>query len=720
MVPTSYGNTTQGDHWHEAAGSASPTSTMTVPDPMQLQRPFSPWDSTDSQSSTSPHNYTRMQIGRGLKKRPQSPTASISTSTTGTASSTMTKSSRSFLGRQRKQISNLNDEFDPTTFRKNRIRPTLGAKGQDAAYHEYDDLFEDDEEEVVAVEEKEKPEEDAEEDAEGDFADNHADGEHNEVDDGFLLLQVKGHLEHETQPTTTQPAPRARQPNELPSDVREGASDMWIFPPPPPKAWRSVTTTTPPRSKAPSVDEPLEYPTTVVHTPPTPPPKPVPLLLVHPLQAKAVGQNGDPFASSGDLRRTLPAVPDHVQGTPGQLSVEGIKRQMSVDGLNIIDIPSPTLFRTAPSSPSNLPRDVQDNGQQLPVGGSFTPKQWLSEESAATNHGVAAPYGEDGKQREPESSSHLAPLAPLAIRKNSNTHLAIFPSGTARANLEVDVERSNASYHSSERKPTVEATIVGGMASEPEGEVGVRKMSFAAERARNASIISINTGLMVSAVHDAKDASPGAGHEVYTNRPAPPKDENASIAEETTEAEKRANTDDLHKSDQGLATNPEDQGKPDSSYLRAFRTFIKVSGDDDAFISRLTRFEALQAHRICANLRKDYSVQATPKKRRATKTKKSSHVKTREASEEIMTSLWALMATRWLNNGQIIISPAHHQLQSGPSKRRGGTTSPAATMRSDIASPRSAGGRASLLRGGSDDPERRRVLDLGGMPVGAY
>ncbi|KAF8541159.1 hypothetical protein BDD12DRAFT_791090 [Trichophaea hybrida] len=133
--------------------------------------------------------------------------------------------------------------------------------------------------------------------------------------------------------------------------------------------------------------------------------------------------------------------------------------------------------------------------------------------------------------------------------------------------------------------------------------------------------------------------------------------------------------------------------KPDPAYLRAFRAFVKASANNDAFVSRAPRFDAIQAHRICTDLRDDCPLQAAclPNARRLSNSERSpidSRARQREASEEIMTSLWALMAGRWLNFGKMIVSPAHEQLL-------------ASCMHEHV----------SVIK------EKRRVLDLGGAPV---
>ncbi|KAA8915015.1 hypothetical protein FN846DRAFT_3141 [Sphaerosporella brunnea] len=171
---------------------------------------------------------------------------------------------------------------------------------------------------------------------------------------------------------------------------------------------------------------------------------------------------------------------------------------------------------------------------------------------------------------------------------------------------------------------------------------------------------------------------------------------------------------------EGMGT-PESSSGLDPAYLRAFRQFVRASAENDAFVSRSPRFDAIQAHRICSRLRDEYPLQvvAPKKERRASDAKPQSHANSkarlREAGEEIMTSLWALMAARWMNFGRIIISPAHDTLVAHCAKQ----LSKRATIRFDgraaqMLAQAQAGSKPFFVE---EEKERRRVLDLGGMPV---
>lgn len=152
-------------------------------------------------------------------------------------------------------------------------------------------------------------------------------------------------------------------------------------------------------------------------------------------------------------------------------------------------------------------------------------------------------------------------------------------------------------------------------------------------------------------------------------------------------------------------TEPEevtkDADKPDATYLRVFRQFMKSSGENDAFIHRADRFDALQTQRICTHLRNDYQV-APVKKAKKTEEQSSTSsaiIKQREVADKMLTSMWALMSLRWMTFGRLLVSPAHEMLAAGRAKR-----------------PNEADSRSQ--NSPRFEKSRKRVLDLGGTPVG--
>lgn len=169
----------------------------------------------------------------------------------------------------------------------------------------------------------------------------------------------------------------------------------------------------------------------------------------------------------------------------------------------------------------------------------------------------------------------------------------------------------------------------------------------------------------------------------------------------------------------------------DTAHLRAFRNFIKASGSNDPFVSRGPRYDAFQAQRICPHpaATADASITTpTPAPAPGKRARASSIVTTikRDPAEEIMTGLWTLMALRWLQFGKILISPAHGALLAASKK----TLERRATLKKDdrargmldeAASIKSPNSRRTSVQQSPWSPighERRRVLDLGGQPVG--
>lgn len=166
-----------------------------------------------------------------------------------------------------------------------------------------------------------------------------------------------------------------------------------------------------------------------------------------------------------------------------------------------------------------------------------------------------------------------------------------------------------------------------------------------------------------------------------------------------------------------LLDEQQDDATKDSSYLRAFRTFVKSAGENDSFVHRMPRFDALQAQRICSHLRQDYPLIAGGSKRRSAGGKAAGgnvFAKHREVGEEILTSLWALMALRWMNFGRVIISPGHETLLAASAKR----LTRRATVKMDQRATQML--ENVVVEGSVPDHERRRVLDLGGLPIGMH
>lgn len=152
-------------------------------------------------------------------------------------------------------------------------------------------------------------------------------------------------------------------------------------------------------------------------------------------------------------------------------------------------------------------------------------------------------------------------------------------------------------------------------------------------------------------------------------------------------------------------TEPEDLGKAagklDATPLHVFRQFLKSSGERDAFIQRSDRFDALQTQRICTHLRNDYQVVPVKKAKKAEEQSATSSriIKQREVADKMLTSMWAMMSFRWMVFGRLLMSPAHELFVATCGKN-------------------STWKDSSLASGAGGEKDRKRVLDLGGIPVG--
>lgn len=640
---------------------SSPTSSMVVPEP--LQRPFSPWGSSDSQSSTSPRNSTRMSKG-AFNKRTGSPTASVGTSNTGT--STMSTRSKGFLSRGRKNLqSNLNDntEFDPTTFRKNRTRPARGLKGQDALYGEYEDLFDD------------SLDEDINEDS---FP---SDG--GEDEDGFLLLRLD--VEENSISPRTRFTPRSVP---MPKDMRQSGSDSPPPPIPPPKLWRrSLDVTTPPRSAAASVDEPLTVPDTALYdTPPTPPPKPT--IFVFDTDHTSTGESEEihvHVASPGPPpHRPPPTAPDGQKRLSKRLSRLGEYPTSVPEGLGIINIPSPTLFYSSfiPGASDTLMKSPSHATKSPALTSrSYTPRQPAYETNPADDDFIP-----EGMSLLFDEADGLGVL-PLFFSKYSTTDQETSSRGSTdmtQVSLD-DLPTENPGDVSASTEKSIETLM----------ETLVETTDTFKEVAGDDK--------------DVKEAIPellvteGDGAAKLNDAIAKPEQSKSAPAMKDSE-------------DQTPAPEKEDDDAKDSSYLRAFRAFVKGSGDLDPFVHRMPRFDALQAQRICSHLRKDYPLIAGMNKRKSSTPKipgpTSANVRQREVGEEILTSLWALMALRWMNFGRVVISPGHETLLAASAKR----LTRRATVKMDQRATQML--ENVMVEVSVADHERRRVLDLGGLPIG--
>jgi len=685
----------------------SPTPTTAGQDPQHLQRPFSSWSSAEScfSNTLGPiHQPAQQQKGAGrynssmvYNKRPLSPTASISTATISTSS--MTKTTRSLLGRGRKQpAASVNEEFDPTTFRKNRSRPALGAWGHEAIYDEYNDLFEDDDDKGLFKDRGEDKE----------FSRTNGDG--NEEDDGFLLLQVdestsvaakkarNGRREH----SSIDMSAKTRRPANLApitiTNLPHEALILTISPPapptPPPKSWRPILTTTPPRSNAPSVEEIMDAPSAPIFAPPTPPPKSAPLSIDTEFSNASYPSGASASDSSSFMSHGIPpaapaAKTKHQFGE--RVSSKGIKQTRSIpEGLGV-NIPSPTLFAATPGAWPDFSSvyTPAPHPVQLPTSNSDVFPQDVTRKKIIPNMRYSDTDAERAK-----------PVVPLKLRQSSSKPEIYRPPMEAVVRV-VNVKSDNNNVGEGIAVATEQSIdeLLDRLSTKnrrSRKQSIARKMSLSGDRA----LSRVATPEPISGVSASAFAGDRSGTVKWTSR-----------GDSSNGAHQR-------NTSQEMAT--EDPNDTDPAYLRAFREFVNASADSDAFVSREPRFDATQAHRICTRLREEYPLQVNTlsKERQPSEGKvqsrSNSKARLREAGEEIMTSLWALMASRWLSFGKMLISPAHEMMVTSSAKRlskraTAGFDGRAAQMLAE------AGSRPSVL-----EKEKRRILDLGGMPVGVY
>ncbi|TGZ77936.1 hypothetical protein EX30DRAFT_374262 [Ascodesmis nigricans] len=635
------------------------------------------------------------------RKKSHSPSSSLSNSIITPTSATsphnvipevpsmpLQKSSKSFLGRRLGKSQQQEPEFDPTTFRKHRTRPA-GPRGADAVYQEYDDLFRDDDDDDDELE--------TELDEGYDNRNMDSGIESNED-----LLLHEGHHHQETQ---QQPArPRYSRSQHSADRLQQGAPPR-LFPrssslaslnqsspprepvraptsspsttispfPPAAKTWphplpqRAINTTTPPRSTAPSVDESLDHlppPPSAIGAPPTPP-----LPSATRQNYLSIDTNTVRDDISG-LHQRFPTPPP--QGTPPTPPPSSLPPHMRTTDLRTqeriipeslgVDIPSPTLF---------LPTSVGERWGDSPGSAEppYTPLLLPTTYDPGVAIASARPFGDS------------ATRVPLRIDTGAS------PNPAATSTLEIDTIRESGEF-----EPSLSARHSNGSHEGSRGRsVEPRPKKAPSTRTRSgtvSSIISVSGG-------------------------------NAST----------------------VSTEPESATtvRQDTAHLRAFRDFIKASGNNDAFVSRGPRYEAFQAQRICTHLPGDEGssrtttittsasstdLAATAKESGASKKRKatpSAFPAPRDPAEEIKTALWALMALRWLNFGKVLLSPAHGMLLAASAK----TLTRRATMKHDdraakmLAEATSPGSRRGSGAGvpWKSDHDKRRVLDLGGMPV---
>lgn len=637
-------------------------------------------------------------------------------------------SQRNLLGRPRKHPV-VKEEFDPTTFRKNRSRPALGARGQDAVYQEYDDLFEEDDDGREGEGEEGAVVEDAY--ADGEASQTEASGD----ESGFFLLQidgVTGRVEDRTRDIAPISPKRQRPDNLNLSFMKKkhsfSSTESTTSAPPrpprtPPRSWRpfgNIVTTTPPQSAAPSVEGSVD-PRLPITAPPTPPPKSAPVSADHTnfnhrKMAGLVKHHSDLTSS----HPSHPAARANERRFGEQTSSMGgpsaattaVGRSRSVEGLNVVNIPSPTLFSSATTHHHWTERTGL--GQPPPP-----PPKSPSLMSAAAATSALSALGNAYKAAATEWSFGEGAAVPGSafhqLRPGTDSrfgHLNAFDAA-------VTGRRQSATDDQETRSDTSVDEFLDNIPIEyPPGHQRHYRHHKPVHLPNTRKKEKSHSGVTATAFESGSEAEVNhhERRQHHTSKQTPPKRRRSSGAVQIIDSSSSS-----EQGEDEEAIMAEGRLKTDLAYLRAFRAFVKASASNDAFVSRNPRFDAIQAHRICSHLQDDSLPQVNPavsvRRSQSNATVRpvvDSKARLREAGEEIMTGLWALMAGRWLNFGKIVISPAHELLMAA----RTTTTATTATKPQSRRGASASSVKTAIHQAVDATSERRRVLDLGGIPVG--
>ncbi|KAF8472526.1 hypothetical protein BDZ91DRAFT_437013 [Kalaharituber pfeilii] len=537
----------------------------------------------------------------------------------------------------------LKDDFDPTTFRKHRSHPR---KAPEHVYHEYDDLFDDSLDG---------------EDATGLNVSSDNDYDYSGSDDGFTLTYEARH----GSPRKQWEPPRS-PPRSVPSPISSHQKNE------PPNGsfclakWKiSTEVDTPPQSKPPSVSElhppsPLYAHFTLPPTPP--PPKPVALAL----------------EQLDVLERECPS-PLHSDG-------EYTRPSSSYENLAIPSPGPPPGHAPPPVPPSSSRHSLKcKQGSVISKRESFR-RGGSREENNTAGLGivnVALLSQSDSQFPDGLNADHIKPVVPLfsGTTEYKIPRKDVGSLSKAEALNTLMSEAKEISKH------------VGGTGYTPQMRItDVRDLdnefAFTAFNSPKSSP-RLNTmkEVVVPDTHGTSPIALDTMKEVVI--------EPAQCTQSPAEA----------SSEKEVGETNKEAPKPDATYLRVFRQFLKSSGENDAFIHRCPRFDALQTQRICTHLRHDYpAVPVRKAKNPAESTSKSSRmIRQREVADQMLTSMWALMSLRWMMFGHVIISPAQRILAAANAKK-------SATVDS----------RHLQAATGSPEKDRKRVLDLGGNPIGDW
>ncbi|RPA91996.1 hypothetical protein L873DRAFT_1711728 [Choiromyces venosus 120613-1] len=505
-------------------------------------------------------------------------------------------------------------------------------------------------------------------------------------------------------------SPRTRSPpRSVPTSHRRNTSSGSLSdtpPTPPPKFRRSlvVTTTTPPRSSTTSLEEPDGLAaTTVVSAPPTPPPKPILFLDTEIVDPEYIPQVKSAASDVSPPRRPPPPTPDVEDKRFTKRLSKIPNRPTSIpEGLGIINIPSPTLFYSSfiPGA-SDTWCGIANHATDSPAltSRSYTPRQpaaWTNSYDETIAKGMSVLFDE-------EPGVGVVPL--FSTKDNSSDLENTIVKETEMTQVTVEeVIAENPEDLSAAADNSIECLVdqLEATDSTKKTEEGKKKIVDEAQDNKDAPLAySMNVTMEL---------------EPETNTAGEINNQATTITTPTVNTTNQGSSSPKtikNESDEKPATEKEETPKIDSSYLKAFRGFVKGSGDSDPFIHRMPRFDALQAQRICSHLRNDLPFAASGKKAKSGSPNGviTATARQKEAGEEILTGLWALMALRWMNFGRIVISPGHETLLAASAKR----LTRRATTKMDQRATQMLENVSNGVHMGSH--ERRRVLDLGGAPI---
>lgn len=592
--------------------------------------------STSTVESTSPTSQKRHKRSRRLLKRPFSPTSESS-------SSPQVKGSKGLPPPPPPPGGvTPGSEIDPTTIRKHR---TFRRKNPQDLYDQYDDLFTHDE----AIDEQDVV-----------YANEY---EHSSSDDGYPCLYIPRRRGSRFRDAPRSPPRSVPIANTIHHHLQDSKNVPEISLGGPQELNRSHDAVTPPQSKPPSVtDLGTLYPP--FHLPPTPPPK----------MDSLIQDRLNMYMSNDGYISAI-----HEDTVPPS--------RMPDSELEFI-FPGPQLGQEA----------------QPPVSPSPSPSLLLSEDDLLEGKESHVNIGEASKDVENSGSFKLFPdTSPLLASQHSfNSHptdMSLYQPAAAESvcvstNEVRDTEARNFLKLFEKEVDGYESAQDATQGASPSAAVD----SGATPLMRTADICAPNNEFEVSTLTDSVEATLSLINMVKGSNPPDSTLTTPSTSTDTKVVNLQSSPC-VEPTASGqcdeMGEGSQERDKPDATYLQVFHQFLNDSGQNDVFIQRSDRFDALQMQRICAHRHKEYHVEPlTEVKKGKQATSASQTIKRQQQiADQMMTSIWAVMSFRWMTFDRLLISPVHGIL--APKKVTEGET--------------------RVLNGDQAHP---KILDLGGIPIG--